>query len=882
MTVELHQLVHGYEHGHRLLAGTVALRRDEDELVTRLSDLSGAMVPGEPLVPYVTVYPLPSRTFFAVAKTWPDRDAPRTGCVLTHTLLVPMAAWKASPDVTAFASLLRFPQREATSLGPLRPSESFIVEPLTDAMLDHFIAKFFGEGIRPLVWFGADNAEAITWRVLSSLWPALRAEFSCCTLSLQPRALDDRPFDLMFAPVAARSRYGEYLGSHEVSASHHSKPEPWATKWKAQMFGGADVRDSNIADLCSGLNALPHAIRKVYLFEELRERSATAPLAAIGALDVLESLRSTESRVRVRIADLVKLAIEGAASTSMASALEMLCLLGLRLDRIDGTLIGTEIDQLLAAKVRDYFQAAPKEALAIAEDLSTRDLGRLPRPFVRGLSDALLSNIDEQKLTALASATHVGVNMLRLLPHAAAEIVIGSRRCGTSFADVIASWYEEVRDAATRRSLRAVLIPQLEQAGDASLLTELLREIEATELQDVLAHGESRVVAAELGRIYVELIGERFADEVMEWALGRHTMRRTAVAYSVAGAVPLTPSGIRSASTLDDSGFILAVVVDRAVRKSPARWLGQAAMEPAFWEHLLQDVEDDIVAGALVRLIGVLDRSAIGRARDAHVALERASRTVQVHAVREVLRDHLVGLATGDELRQWVVTTWAASVLRRDRSLLRSVIADELSVDAEQFDKVWLSAWRTLDVIGRGVPGMVDSILEICELLLWRCPVRWSSEVASVWASLLHTAPVGSPRHDVACAEALRFCFSNASLPLGPVVAEAFFTVHAAAMRDQVRPSWDLFGWTSWDKGADLRRRLVDAFSYGEWEPQWFVLAAREAWLLRKLCKRMLRQWQGKAFLQRAFEQLRSDPTSRLACELADILRDPEYAVDWD
>lgn len=85
-----------------------------------------------------------------------------------------------------------------------------------------------------------------------------------------------------------------------------------------------------------------------------------------------------------------------------------------------------------------------------------------------------------------------------------------------------------------------------------------------------------------------------------------------------------------------------------------------------------------------------------------------------------------------------------------------------------------------------------------------------------------------------------------------------------------------------WDKGGELRRRLVNAFSYGEWEPQWFVLAAGDSWLLRKLCKRMLRQWKGQALLERAFDQLRGCPASPLTRELAEILRHPEYAVDWD
>ena len=217
-------------------------------------------MPGDTLNPYVTVYPLPSKAFYAIAKTWPDREAPRAGCVLTHTLLVPRDVWMSGTDIAAFASSLRFPRRNGPSL-PERVSDA-MVEPSDEPAIDDFIAKFFGEGIRPLVWFDAQTAEAITWRLLSALWPALRAEFSCCTHSLQPRALDDRPFDVMFAPLQVRSRFAEYLGAHEVTATRDSQVEPWATEWRAEIFGKMPNSNSSIGDLCSGLDATPNAIRR--------------------------------------------------------------------------------------------------------------------------------------------------------------------------------------------------------------------------------------------------------------------------------------------------------------------------------------------------------------------------------------------------------------------------------------------------------------------------------------------------------------------------------------------------------------------------------------------------------------------------------------------
>src|SRR5687768_8436973 len=93
-SIRVDQTVHGYRRGHQLIAASVQLDADDAELVRRLSDLSGILTPETPFLPYLTAYPLPSNRYYVVAKTWLDEMAPRDGCVLTHSLLVPMKAWE--------------------------------------------------------------------------------------------------------------------------------------------------------------------------------------------------------------------------------------------------------------------------------------------------------------------------------------------------------------------------------------------------------------------------------------------------------------------------------------------------------------------------------------------------------------------------------------------------------------------------------------------------------------------------------------------------------------------------------------------------------------------------------------------------------------------
>jgi hypothetical protein len=108
-----------------------------------------------------------------------------------------------------------------------------------------------------------------------------------------------------------------------------------------------------------------------------------------------------------------------------------------------------------------------------------------------------------------------------------------------------------------------------------------------------------------------------------------------------------------------------------------------------------------------------------------------------------------------------------------------------------------------------------------------------------------------------------------------------------AAMQDkQNRGPWWLWGFGGWDKAKDLRRSLVESFLQSDWPPYYFTLAAREPWLLRKLCKRMMRQWKGAQFIESAYSGLRNhsdDQVPKLTAVLQQVLRDPEsIEEDWD
>ncbi|HEY1528525.1 MAG TPA: hypothetical protein VGH51_20045 [Candidatus Angelobacter sp.] len=202
-SLSVHQALHGYQNGHRLLASSVDFPSADERALLIMSDLSGPRV-AEGFLEYLTGYPLPSGKFYAFGKTWYATEMERPGCVWTHTLLV---------RSEHIADL-----RIATAILPffLRPSEgqfSQYARPVgliaSDALnetdfevLPSEIANLYSKTEQPVA-IAAENGmqfERLALRVWSQQWPQLRLNFSFCTGSLSERTLASRPLDLQFGP----------------------------------------------------------------------------------------------------------------------------------------------------------------------------------------------------------------------------------------------------------------------------------------------------------------------------------------------------------------------------------------------------------------------------------------------------------------------------------------------------------------------------------------------------------------------------------------------------------------------------------------------------------------------------------------------------------
>ena len=87
--MRVEQLLHGYQDGHGLLAGSLMLKSAQDSAcMSAMSDWSGYRDPHNQDHSYITAYPLPESNYYVVAKSWYAYEMERPGCVWTHSLLV--------------------------------------------------------------------------------------------------------------------------------------------------------------------------------------------------------------------------------------------------------------------------------------------------------------------------------------------------------------------------------------------------------------------------------------------------------------------------------------------------------------------------------------------------------------------------------------------------------------------------------------------------------------------------------------------------------------------------------------------------------------------------------------------------------------------------
>lgn len=241
-TEVVHQLLHGYSDGHRLLEGSVKLEDDVARVILRLSDLSGGTIVSG-FEEYTTGYPLASINAYALAKTWYASEMPRPGCVWTHSLVIPAQRMS---GIRSLSSLLTLFKRPSGDSFHGQYSEDLVFDEMfaergapldrtredSEVVLDQLLWSYYGMG-RPVVLAAKtpEEFEGVVFALWSQQWPNLRLGFTFCTGSLSARSFAGRPFDFQCVPtMLARDILRETVATASpepilISSSEVIRPE---------------------------------------------------------------------------------------------------------------------------------------------------------------------------------------------------------------------------------------------------------------------------------------------------------------------------------------------------------------------------------------------------------------------------------------------------------------------------------------------------------------------------------------------------------------------------------------------------------------------------------------------------------------------------------
>lgn len=287
--------IHGYRKGHQLLASSFALPKEDQAVVDRLSDVAGPLRPKEQFKPYLSAYPLPSGTYYVIARTWQDLTVPRAGCVRTKSVLIDAQTWFLRPPLTAILRLLdssELPNETEAVRTELKEQLEERLPPATNFSGSELLEALFLEDPKPVVVFEAPEPELIALRLLTALWPDIRRRFALSTFALSPRKIGGRDLDLVFAPSNAKAKFSDWAGRRVDGRSSQINRHRWTEAIVRRVFEEPMPRllsDREI-DLLGDRDAdSTAALRIALLWDELLDKLDRSPTAALGLLDIANS-----------------------------------------------------------------------------------------------------------------------------------------------------------------------------------------------------------------------------------------------------------------------------------------------------------------------------------------------------------------------------------------------------------------------------------------------------------------------------------------------------------------------------------------------------------------------------------------------------------------
>ena len=853
MTANVHQQVHGYQDGHELLESTVRLGVEDQDVVDHLSDLAGPLRPGESFKPYVTAYPLPSGKYYAMARTEQDTDAPRAGCVMTKTLLVPIDFWAAGASPRSIAALLEKPFKHSAIHVPY-PTRVHTLHELSDPVLSELVEAMFLETRRPIVVFGSIQAYEIALRLLTAFWPAMRRSFSVCTFVLSPRTLAGRSFDLVFAPGPVRARFSEWEGRRVDGVRHDGiERHRWTSVLTDRIFASADphLADPDTLEvLIDPGNMRNEALVRLALrWEELWKKAAISPTAVLGLIDIANSSVAKDREWELLEPVVVQCIGTAALSLELDHAWEFLNTL---LKKLESKPYTEVIGQAIRSAAAKLTQQDWQEALNwIRDELTTES--RHKTEFYGAVASELAKNASSQLTRALASIPPDRLLQIALLKE--------------SLLDRLFSCTDPHGDAALIQNITkgvSILSVEARRTNMGRLLQRIRRDEHSELLAQILvdATGPELVAAVEsvwgLSGCRTKAIGD-----ILCAAAKANDRSEVRSAFALIGTDSETNHCIEQLLMLEseDVSWLLTSTDIAHQRLTLLRRLVERAstkaLETAFRRR-------ELVRGALELLLEDITRSAQAAARlvilrgismEEHVniglkILPHASGTTRVELAQSMVH-YVIDDATlqAENLPERVM---AAVVKDIDFSIFKRAGLG-LKCDGGQVGKTLVLLKRTRVVLG----GLVERhTKDIVWLVAKRGRFDLQTDGARALASLIAETKGRDRRtHVEICSIALPFAMASRRKPASQIVMVTFPVVYDELRngRGDFRLEY-FFDFLDWDRCKVARKALVRAFILSDWPPVDLGVTAFRACELERILKRVQKTPGARSYLRQIEE----------------------------
>ncbi len=887
--IRIDQQVHGYRYGHELLGSTLKLASTDQDVIDRLSDISGPLRPGETFEPYLTAYPLPSRKYYVLARTWQDLDAPRAGCVLTRSLIVPMGDWATT---TSPAGLLQWmapitPNNLNVEPQNIKPSGETL-PPVNDQRIAELFEAMFLESRQATVMFDAPEAEVIALRLLSALWPALRSNFSVCTFALSPRTLhESKLFDLLFAPKSARTRFADWTGRRIEGVTSSSAPRHrWTDATAQRVFCSPEpslTALDSLGAMKSDRKGDETALRLVLLWHELLEKSKTSPSAVLGLLDILSSQGMTFRDAAGELLPLTEASVQLAIARFPPTEAWTFLI----------ALLGKFPPQLppkaLIRRIRDGAVALTQADFTATVDFfaAQRDEARpIPALIAAGLGYGLASQgIPVLQEVAEKFSRQTLCLLLAYSPIFAASVARSVDAMAPSKWIQCIAHTLSIRDAGVRRRARRNFLQRLDNAAQAPLLEALLAETSPSAL------------AAAVSLIWEQTKFSVAAFDEPFWRAARGEERLQALREAILSTAETDESNRFLASTLRlDETDVNWVCLDSGLDSERVIELLARLLENSD-EHSVQAITRRTDITRL--LVDTLRQSPSRAATQIGRLLVTGQQDVEelliigkdvLPYVTETVRSDLAhtmlfrGFAEGGpSITPRLVDVIA--LLADDVDTYQIVLAaTSLEINSSQIGENVTLLGQT---DGQLRHGILSHIGVLTDRLVNRRGNYLTAQAIEAWACLLaESGSVNDQAQIGAAATALSFALRNVNGPHSSLVVAAFPVVYEQLRAGQEPPPglFAYFFFQDWDRCRTARKKMVDAYMHSPWPPADLLLAATRAGDGLRVLKRVAQEYRGSQYIEAIADDLYRFPEPirwELNQQLEIFNSDPSSFSDW-